>query len=193
MITISTLELLYRPSFPNDFTAPLRSSRGKCRDSGNPIPKLQRHISSVLNGKVEDQLSRPVQPSSGLELIMKVLTFLPRCDLQRHVEKGLSSAQFVVETVVSAKQCLQFAQFAQYQAVLVDSDYLIFADALTLVRLLRQKSSDASLFVLARYLDLEQRLLLFEAGVDDCVCEPFFGSEIACATHKHANQTIGGQ
>jgi hypothetical protein len=34
---------------------------------------------------------------------MKVLTFLPRCDLQRRVEKGLSSAQFVVETVVSAK------------------------------------------------------------------------------------------
>jgi two-component system, OmpR family, response regulator len=110
---------------------------------------------------------------------MKVLTFLPRCDLQRRVEKGLSSAQFVVETVISAKQCLQFAQFAQYQAVLIDSDSLIFADALVLVRLLRQDNSNASLFVFARYLDLEQRLLLFEAGVDDCVCEPFFGSEIA--------------
>jgi hypothetical protein len=33
---------------------------------------------------------------------MKVLTFLPRCDPQRRVEKGLSSAQFVVETAVSA-------------------------------------------------------------------------------------------
>jgi hypothetical protein len=43
---------------------------------------------------------------------MKELTFLPRCDLQRRVEKGLSSAQFVVETVVSAKECLEFAQFA---------------------------------------------------------------------------------
>jgi two-component system, OmpR family, response regulator len=110
---------------------------------------------------------------------MKVLTFLSRCDLQRRVEKGLRSAQFVVETVVSAKQCLQCAQFAQYQAVVVDSDSLIFADALALVRLLRQENSDASLFVFARYLDLKQRLLLFEAGVDDSVCEPFFGSEIA--------------
>ena len=110
---------------------------------------------------------------------MKVLTFLPRCDLQRRVEKGLSSAQFVVETVVSAKECLEFAQFAQYEAVLVDSDSLIFADALALVRLLRQENSDASLFVFARYLDLEQRLLLFEAGVDDCVREPFFASELA--------------
>jgi DNA-binding response OmpR family regulator len=30
-----------------------------------------------------------------------------------------------------------------------------------------------------RYIDLEQRLCLFEAGVDDCVCEPFFASEMA--------------
>jgi two-component system, OmpR family, response regulator len=109
---------------------------------------------------------------------MKVLAFLSRCDLQRRVEKGLRAAQFVVEIVVSAKECLEFARFAQYEAVLVDSDSLIFADALALVRLLRQENSDASLFVFARYLDLEQRLLLFEAGVDDCVREPFFASEL---------------
>jgi two-component system, OmpR family, response regulator len=120
----------------------------------------------------------PVQSSLGLESLMKVLTFLPRCDLRRRVEKGLGSAQFVVETVVSAKECLEFAQFAQYEAVLVDSDSLIFADALALVKRLRQENSDASLFVFARYLDLEQRLLLFEAGVDDCVGEPFFASEL---------------
>jgi two-component system, OmpR family, response regulator len=110
---------------------------------------------------------------------MKVLTFLPRFDLQRRVAKALNSAQFVVETVVSAKECLRFAQFAQYEGVLVDSDSLIFADALALVRLLRQENSGASLFVLARYLDLEQRLRLFEAGIDDCVREPFFASELA--------------
>src|ERR1700722_9432911 len=110
---------------------------------------------------------------------MKVLTFLPRFDLQRRVATALCSAQFVVETAISAKECLQFAQFAQYEAVLVDSDSLVFGDALALVRLLRQENSDASLFVFARYLDLEQRLLLFEAGVDDCVREPFFASELA--------------
>src|SRR5580692_2313121 len=124
-------------------------------------------------------LSGPFNRLFDLEPPMKVLTFLPRCDLQRRVEKGLSSAQFVVETVVSAKECLEFAQFAQYEAVLIDSDSLVFADALALVRLLRQENSDASLFVFARYLDLEQRLLLFEAGVDDCVREPFFASELA--------------
>src|ERR1700733_13839582 len=110
---------------------------------------------------------------------MKVLSFLPRCTLQRRVETALISAQFVVETVVSAKECLQFARFAQYEGVLVDSDSLIFADALALVRLLRQEDSGASLFILARYLDLEQRLRLFEAGIDDCVREPFFASELA--------------
>jgi two-component system OmpR family response regulator len=110
---------------------------------------------------------------------MKVLAFLPRFDLQRRVAKALCSAQFEMETAASAKECLQFAQFAQFEGVLVDSDSLIFADALALVRLLRQENSDASLFILARYLDLEQRLHLFEAGIDDCVDEPFFASELA--------------
>jgi two-component system, OmpR family, response regulator len=110
---------------------------------------------------------------------MKVLTFLPRCDLQRRVETALSSAQFLVETVVSAKECLEFAQFAQYEAVLIDSDSLIFADVLALVRLLRHENAATSIFVFSRYLDLEQRLCLFEAGVDDCVGEPFFASEMA--------------
>jgi DNA-binding response OmpR family regulator len=109
---------------------------------------------------------------------MKVLVFLPRSDLQRRVAEALISAQFAVETVVSAKECLQFARFAQYEGVLVDSDSLIFADALALVRLMRQENSGASLFILARYLDLEQRLRLFEAGIDDCVHEPFFASEL---------------
>jgi two-component system, OmpR family, response regulator len=110
---------------------------------------------------------------------MKVLTFLPRCDLHRRVGMSLSSAQFVVESVVTAKECLQFAQFAQYEGILVDSDSLIFGDVLVLVRGLRKENSGASLFVFARYLDLEQRLRLFAAGVDDCVREPFFASELA--------------
>ena len=69
---------------------------------------------------------------------MKVLTFLPRFDLQRRVAKVLSTAQFVVQTAVSAKECLEFAQFAQYEGVLVDSDSLIFADAVAPARPLRQ-------------------------------------------------------
>jgi two-component system, OmpR family, response regulator len=110
---------------------------------------------------------------------LKVLTFLPRCDLQRRVAKALSSAQFTVETVISAKECLQLARFAPYEGILVDSDSLIFGDIVLLIKLLRQENSDASLFVFARYLDLEQRLQLFEAGIDDCVREPFFASELA--------------
>ena len=110
---------------------------------------------------------------------MKVLAFLPRFDLQRRVAKALTSAHLVVETVVSTKECLQCAQLTQYEAVLVDSDSLIFADTLGLVRLLRQENCNASLFIFARYLDLEQRLRLFEVGIDDCVHEPFFASELA--------------
>jgi two-component system, OmpR family, response regulator len=116
---------------------------------------------------------------SIVEVLMKVLTFIPRSDLQGRVAKALSPAQFVVETVAAAKECLQFTRFAPYDGVLVDSDSLIFGDIVLLVELLRQENPDTSLFVFARYLDLEQRLQLFEAGVDDCVREPFFASELA--------------
>jgi two-component system OmpR family response regulator len=114
-----------------------------------------------------------------LEPLMKVLTFLPRFDLQRRVSKALSSAQFVVESVLSAQECVQFAGLVQYQGILVDSDSLIFNDVVSLIRRLRDSNPASSLFVFARYLDLEQRLLLFEAGADDCVREPFFASELA--------------
>jgi two-component system, OmpR family, response regulator len=110
---------------------------------------------------------------------MKLLTLLTRRDLQRRIAVGLSSADFVVETVTSASDCLQLAKFAQYDGVLLDSDSIIFKDVLALSRRLRQEQACASLFVFGRYLDLEQRLGLFETGVDDCVLEPFFVSELA--------------
>jgi hypothetical protein len=50
----------------------------------------------------------------------------------------------------------------RYEAILVDADPLTFGDVLTLVERLRQVNPDASLFVFARYLDLEQRLGLFD-------------------------------
>jgi two-component system OmpR family response regulator len=110
---------------------------------------------------------------------MKVLSFLPPSPRQRRVAKAVSAPLFDVETAVSAEQCLQFAQVNPYEAVLVDADFLNLGNVVTLVKLLRQANCDAALFVFARYLDLEQRLRLFEAGVDDCVLEPFFGPELA--------------
>jgi two-component system OmpR family response regulator len=110
---------------------------------------------------------------------MKVLTFVSRCDLQTALNEALISARFVVETVASVKECMQFARFEQYKGVLVDSDSLSFEDVVLLVRLLRQENPQTAVFVLARYLDLEQRLRLFEAGVDDCSCGEVFASELA--------------
>jgi len=94
---------------------------------------------------------------------MTVLSFVARFDLHRRVEKALSS-QFVMDDVASAKECLQVAQLARYEGVLIDSDSLIFVDVLALVKLLRHESPDTSIFVFFRYLDLEQRLCRFEAG-----------------------------
>jgi DNA-binding response OmpR family regulator len=110
---------------------------------------------------------------------MKVLSFIPRCDLQRRVAKALAPTNVLMETAANANECLQITRSAHYEGVLVDSDSLIFQDILLLVRLLRQENPGTSIFVLARYLELNQRLQLFDAGTDDCVREPFFVSEIA--------------
>jgi two-component system, OmpR family, response regulator len=118
------------------------------------------------------------RPFSILELSMRVLCFLLRHDLKRRVEKALTSAQFVVETVGSAEECSYSTRRAHYDGVLVDSDSLDFKDTLDLIRHLRGQNADTSLFVFARHPDLEQRLALFEAGVDDYVGEPFFASEL---------------
>jgi two-component system, OmpR family, response regulator len=110
---------------------------------------------------------------------MKVLTFIPRCTLQRHIARALSAPPFVVEAVMSAEKCLQWSELAPYKAVLVDADSLNFGDVLALIKQLRQGNSYLSLFVFERSLDLDQRLRLFDAGADDCVREPFFYSEFA--------------
>jgi two-component system, OmpR family, response regulator len=84
-----------------------------------------------------------------------------------------------MDTVSSSQQCLLAAQVGRHAGVLLDSDALIFADTVALVQQLRHENPDASIFVVSRHLDLEQRLRLFEAGTDDCVCERFFTSELA--------------
>ena len=109
---------------------------------------------------------------------MRVLSFLPRRELKRRVERALSSAHFAVQTAESARECSYATQRARYDGVLVDSDSIDFRDTLALIQQLRRENADASLFVFARYPDLEQRLALFEAGADDYVREPFFASEM---------------
>jgi two-component system OmpR family response regulator len=107
-----------------------------------------------------------------------VLSFLPRRELKRRVEKALSSAHFVVQTAESASECSSATQRTHYDGVLVDSDAIDFRDTLELIQQLRRENADASLFVFAQYPDLEQRLALFDAGADDYVREPFFASEM---------------
>jgi two-component system OmpR family response regulator len=131
-------------------------------------------------------MSLPRGPKQGLverldlwSRFMKVLTFVSHRDFQAALNDELISARFVVETVASVTECLQFARLGQYKGVLVDSDSLGFEDVVGLVRLLRQENPQAAVFILARYLDLEQRLRLFEAGVDDCSSGEVFASELA--------------
>lgn len=104
---------------------------------------------------------------------MKLLSFLPRCTLQRRLEKALSSAQFLTDDVASAKECLQAAQLARYEGVLIDSDSSMFVDILALVKLLRHENSDTSIFVFPA--------TLIWSNV--CVCSKL-GWTIACVSHS---------
>jgi hypothetical protein len=89
----------------------------------------------------------PVPYAKAYLVTMRMLYFLAWSILQRRVANELHVPPFLVEPAVSAKEHLQFAR----------------------------EGSDASLCVFARNLDLDQGLGLFEAGVDECVCEPFVG------------------
>lgn len=110
---------------------------------------------------------------------MNALAFVPRHDVQRRIEGALRSNHFVVETTDTVHECMHIARFAQYDGIIVDSDSLLFEDVVLFVKHIRDEDSRVALFVLGRYLDLGQRLRLFESGVDDCVREPFFASELA--------------
>jgi hypothetical protein len=63
---------------------------------------------------------------------MKALSLFTRPALQRRVALALHSPPFVVDTAGSAKDCLQPAQIARYEAVLADADPLNFSDLVTL-------------------------------------------------------------
>jgi two-component system, OmpR family, response regulator len=110
---------------------------------------------------------------------MKILAFLPRRNLQSRIERALRSSQCVMETAASVEDCMELAQAKSFEGIVVDSESLLFRDVLALVAFLRHSNSEVAVFVCARYLDLEQRMRLFEAGADDYVNEPFFASEMA--------------
>jgi DNA-binding response OmpR family regulator len=110
---------------------------------------------------------------------MKVLIFLPPCTLQESVSSVLTTREFSVETAESATECLECARLGEYEAILLGVDNENYGDVLIVVELLRQNQPYATLFIFERNLDLDQRFRLFDAGVDDCVCEPFFPQEFA--------------
>jgi ActR/RegA family two-component response regulator len=99
-----------------------------------------------------------------------------QCTLQRRIIKALRARLFVVETAVSAMEYLQLARATEYEAILVDAVPIRFGGVLPLVKVLREINSGASLFVFARYFDLEQLLGFFEAGADDCVAHSLLPS-----------------
>jgi two-component system OmpR family response regulator len=110
---------------------------------------------------------------------MKVLIFLPPCTLQESVSSVLTAGKFSVETAESAKECLECARLGEYEAILLGVDSENYGDVLIMVELLRQNQPYATLFTFERNLDADQRLRLSDAGVDDCVREPFFPQEFA--------------
>jgi two-component system, OmpR family, response regulator len=110
---------------------------------------------------------------------MRVLTLFSPSTLQKRVSAELIARQFIVETAISANECLRCVRLKEYEAVLVAADPVNYDDVLILVKKVRQEQPNAALFVFERHLDLDQRLGFFDGGADDCVREPFFSLEVA--------------
>jgi two-component system, OmpR family, response regulator len=110
---------------------------------------------------------------------MKVLTFLSPCSLQKGVFELLSSPPFFVDMVMSARDCLQGARRAKYQALIIGADPSNYGDIMLLAKLLREEQPNAAIFIFAQELDLDQRLHLFDCDIDDCLQETSSSAEFA--------------
>jgi two-component system, OmpR family, response regulator len=110
---------------------------------------------------------------------MTVLAFLTRKHLEMEIKNAFALFDVAVHTVESVKDCARRAEVEKFNGIIIDSDPLPFEDALSLMALLRIVNPDAALFVIAQRSDLDQRLRLFEAGVDDCIRGPFVAAELA--------------
>lgn len=110
---------------------------------------------------------------------MKVITLLPQGDLKRKIDLALAHDQYVVEQAVSPFDCLTFSRLSQCDCAVIDGGSFADREVLALVKMLRSERPSMALFVLARHLDLEERLSFFEAGLDDIISEPFFAAELA--------------
>jgi two-component system OmpR family response regulator len=108
---------------------------------------------------------------------MNVVLFLPHNQDKRRIVQALTGANYTVREVRSFEECMRLARAKHIGAFIFDSDSLPFFDALTLVTFVRE-SPQATIFIVAHHLDPQQRLRLFEAGVDDLVDEPLFVSEL---------------
>lgn len=110
---------------------------------------------------------------------MKVLVLTLRPDLKRRLELALGPAQFVLDTLDAVDLCLDRARGWAYVGILIDVETVGFQNSVSLVSQLRRSCPSTALFAFERYLDLNERLSLFEAGVDECLREPFFTSELS--------------
>jgi two-component system OmpR family response regulator len=130
---------------------------------------------------------------------MKVLTLFSSGSLQEAVSRALAPRQCVMEIASSAKECAQDATLTEYDAILLDADPESYGDILILVKLLRHEQPKAAVFIFDRHLDLDQRLQLFDGGVDDCVHEPFVPAELAVRLgvsirlHQAASNPVGSK
>jgi hypothetical protein len=91
---------------------------------------------------------------------MRMLSFLTRHAPKRRVEKVLSTAQSVGETVGPS------TRRAHYDGVLVDPDSLVSRDTLHLITQLRRENAYTSWFAVARYVGgAKWRLAAVKIGV----------------------------
>jgi DNA-binding response OmpR family regulator len=110
---------------------------------------------------------------------MPLLAFTPRCDVAMRITKAFTLIEVALRIVESAKECAQLAQAERFDGIVVDVHLMDSGEALDLTACLRRANPYAGLFVISQGLNLDRCLRMFEAGVDDCIREPFCAAELA--------------
>lgn len=108
---------------------------------------------------------------------MRILVVEDDLALRRIIAKRLQAEGYVVETCTSGTDGLDYAQNADYDAIILDV-MLPGTDGLTVLRTLRAHGKKHGILLLTARDSIEDRVAGLDAGADDYLVKPFAFEEL---------------
>ena len=110
---------------------------------------------------------------------MVVFAIISRSEVEKRISKAFTSFELSPYQVRSATDCAQRAKLERFDGIVIDSDYLLFEDGLTLIAFLRLANPDAHSSLLCQNLIRIKVCVCLRPGSVTVSASPFFASTLA--------------